>query len=78
MKKNTSCHYPDFASCGCEPGTKCVFYPPEKKLEILPSPIKDLGVGKRDFFERPGKKKLTLFCIRITTILNYTSQCWTY
>ena len=52
-----SCHSPGFASCGCESGTKCVFYPPDKKPGKIPKPIKAPGIGKRDHFDRPGKKK---------------------
>jgi len=59
IKNGTSCHYPDFASCGCEPGTQCIYYPePLKELpriHELPGIPEQTLVGKRDFFVRPGE-----------------------
>lgn len=49
IKEGASCHDPGFTSCGCEPGTKCVYYPSPKGSLIA---IPDLPMGKRDFFFR--------------------------
>ncbi|XP_067939357.1 uncharacterized protein [Watersipora subatra] len=32
VKESASCHYLGFTSCGCEPGTQCVYHPLEKKV----------------------------------------------
>ncbi|XP_067939389.1 uncharacterized protein [Watersipora subatra] len=45
IAKGSSCHMQGFTSCGCTPGTKCVYYPDTTPLPKL---------SKRKIIYRPG------------------------